>query len=381
MTKKSLLKTIIFLLPTQLGLHFWPSFSRVAGIKIDYLSPTLYLVDLLILLYILFSVKKVFYHIKKQYKIYLVIFSLALLNTVFSISPANTFFWYLHLLVYLLFFLSIRQNKAKWKEIQKPLLLSTVLIVSIELFQLLRQSSLGGLLYYLGERSYSPTTQGLARLNFFGREILRPPSTFSHPNSLAGYLLIVFYLFSRKSKNHWQKTIPFVGIILTFSKTAIVSLSFLIFGLNSGNVILLSLFITTLLPIVSKYIHSSWQPLSDRLFHIPYTHKILLANPFTGVGYGNFIPSLGSFLPGSFLTPSKLQPIHNLPYLYATETGLLGLASLVLILLSKKIKRLLSKKGILDLLAIVIFTGTFDHYTWTLPQNKLILVVALAIMI
>ena len=41
---------LILLLPTQLGKHFWPSFSQVLGIRIDYLSSTLYLTDLLILL-------------------------------------------------------------------------------------------------------------------------------------------------------------------------------------------------------------------------------------------------------------------------------------------------------------------------------------------
>ena len=40
--------TILFL-PTQLGKHFWPPFSNVHGIRVDYLSPTLYLTDLFIL--------------------------------------------------------------------------------------------------------------------------------------------------------------------------------------------------------------------------------------------------------------------------------------------------------------------------------------------
>ena len=41
---------LILLLPVQLGRHFWPDFSFVLGLKIDYLSPTFYLTDLLVLM-------------------------------------------------------------------------------------------------------------------------------------------------------------------------------------------------------------------------------------------------------------------------------------------------------------------------------------------
>ena len=40
--------TLLFL-PTQLGKHFWPDFSYIYSLKIDYLSPALYLWDLLVI--------------------------------------------------------------------------------------------------------------------------------------------------------------------------------------------------------------------------------------------------------------------------------------------------------------------------------------------
>jgi hypothetical protein len=46
---------LIFLLPVQLGRHFWPDFSFVLGLKIDYLAPTVYLTDLLVLLILVFN--------------------------------------------------------------------------------------------------------------------------------------------------------------------------------------------------------------------------------------------------------------------------------------------------------------------------------------
>ncbi len=165
----------------------------------------------------------------------------------------------------------------------------------------------------------------------------------------------------------------------TFSKSAIISLAFILFNLRPEIMIFVSLLLTLVQPFTQNFI-SGWQPLSDRLFYFSYLKNIFLQNPLTGTGFGGFIPSLGKILPGSFLTPSKLQPIHNLTYLYLSEMGILGLLFPILTVLKQKTFKILTNPLVLGLLAIVIFTGTFDHYFWTLPQNKLIFLFALAIM-
>ena len=38
----------VFLLPLQLGRHFWPPSSLVLGLRVDYLAPTVYLTDILV---------------------------------------------------------------------------------------------------------------------------------------------------------------------------------------------------------------------------------------------------------------------------------------------------------------------------------------------
>src|SRR3990167_1779300 len=45
---------ILLFLPTQFGRHFWPSFSFIYGIRVDYLSPILYLTDILIFFLFIF---------------------------------------------------------------------------------------------------------------------------------------------------------------------------------------------------------------------------------------------------------------------------------------------------------------------------------------
>jgi hypothetical protein len=39
--------SLIFLLPTQLGRHFWFDWTSVWGIRVDYFSPTVYLMDVI----------------------------------------------------------------------------------------------------------------------------------------------------------------------------------------------------------------------------------------------------------------------------------------------------------------------------------------------
>src|SRR4030042_4014068 len=46
---QKLFRLLVFLLPIQLGRHFWPTWSYTFGLKIDYFSPTAYLTDFLVL--------------------------------------------------------------------------------------------------------------------------------------------------------------------------------------------------------------------------------------------------------------------------------------------------------------------------------------------
>lgn len=47
--RKIILFWLLLLIPTQLGRHFWFDWSLVWGIRVDYFSPTIYMVDILFL--------------------------------------------------------------------------------------------------------------------------------------------------------------------------------------------------------------------------------------------------------------------------------------------------------------------------------------------
>jgi len=378
MLSKFILKLVFLFLPTQLGLHFWPAYSRVAGIKIDYLSPTIYFLDILIILYLILSYKT-FKSINRYKSIYLPYFLLVALNIYFAVSPINSGMWWIRNTVYLLFFLYLIINKISWSFVRAPLLISTIITISIQVLQTISQSSLGGIFYWFGERSYSSSSLGMARISLLNYDFVRAPSFFSHPNSLSGYLLVILYLCFNFKEKLLTKIIVYFGILLTFSKAALLGLLIILFRIDSSLLSLLLVFIS-IAQIFPNQLQISWQPISDRVLLLKQTGKIIGSNPLFGVGIGNYISSLAEHLPGSFLTHSHLQPVHNLPLLIISETGIAGLIGIV-VLVKNFIQKNKNKIKIMMFISLILVTGLFDHYWWTLPQNKLILLLALALII
>lgn len=374
-----LLQLIVFFLPTQLGLHFWSDFARAAGIKVDYLSPTLYFVDILLILYLGQNLKLLAKWLVQQHRTVWIFLLFILLNTGFSISPLGSVYWWSRNLLYLLFFLTLRLQKTNWSQIKTPLFFSALLVVFLETVQFSTQHSVDGLFYWLGERAYSSSTSNVGRLSLFGLDIVRPQSTFSHPNSLAGYLLLVYYLMQIYRSPLWQRITLFLGLVLTFSKSALLAFLLVnIFKLSSLPLIILFMAISAIQVFLSES-PRLYQFVSDRIFFFAPTGKMITAHPIIGVGLGGYIPSLAKIVPGSFLIHAKLQPVHNTILLAISEVGVLGLG-LCLVIIKKNLKKLLRPQT-LGLLALLIITGAFDHYWWTLPQNKLILLLAAAVLL
>ena len=81
---------LLLLLPSQLAYHFWPSWSLVHGIRVDYLSPTLYLTDLIILALFLIS--------RFRIRVPLPHIAFATLNILISYSPNIAIYNWLRLL-------------------------------------------------------------------------------------------------------------------------------------------------------------------------------------------------------------------------------------------------------------------------------------------
>jgi hypothetical protein len=153
-----------------------------------------------------------------------------IINTAFSLTPLATIFIWLRWTLFGLFILSLSVNHIKTTHLLLPLGISTVFVVFHEVAQTLLQSSVGGPLYFLGERSINTSTPQVAKAVMAGRLFLRPYAVFSHPNSLAGFLLVALHLFSPFVSYRYVKYIIASGIFLTYSKTVIFT--YLVYALN-----------------------------------------------------------------------------------------------------------------------------------------------------
>jgi len=356
----------LFLLsfPFQLGKHFWPSWSFILGRKIDYLSLVIYFSDLLLLFCFLTEEKKIFRFDKK-------IIFLILLNIIFSFHRLVSFLGWLKLAKIFLVAWLIKRNKKFVNSYLCQIISFWVIVETVlVLAQWWRQASLNGWAWWLGERRFDLATLGVAKFIWRGRVYLRPYGTFSHPNSLAGFLLVSLIIFQQKARRSWwSRLILILGslcLCLTLSRTVLLVGGIYLIWLSGSRwwsyllLILEALFLFYFFPSFLAF-RERWQ-----LFQV--AGKILFHFPLTGVGWDNFLLILPSWWPFGRWPKIVLQPVHNIFLLLLVQTGLGG------IFLLKKIfwawrKR---KKAIFPLAAILL-TGMADHYWLTLPQNLLLL--------
>jgi len=343
-----LLSLLIFLIPSQLAFHLWPSWSDMSGTKIDYLSPTLYLSDVLILI--------LGRNIKIKFTNHLFLFILfSITNILFSTNPPLSVFRYGHLFIYFIFFSYMKQNSHIFISLFKKLFpLVVSLYSSIGIAQFVLQRHLGGLLYFLGERPLTFYLANIAKIHLplLGLTI-RSYSTFPHPNALAGFLLISLMLFGVFKTKLRFYFLPALALITTFSRSAFVALIF------SG---LFKFWSLLLLPL---FIFGSPESFSGRFVLIQNSILIFLKHPLFGIGLGNY----------SFLSNLNFQPVHNIFLLLISELGIL-FCIFILCLLIKFLKSHVTSAYIPMLLPVII-TGSIDHYWITSHQNFLLLIILL----
>ena len=345
----------LLFLPTQLGKHFWPDFSYIYSLKIDYLSPTLYFWDILVIgLLILFFLQK-----PKINKLALNILLFFLLSQALSLFGAkNTGAGLVRLEQYAiagLFGVYLASNKIQDTRYKLfvPLTLGVLFESWLAILQFLKGGTLG--FWILGERTFSISTPGIAKFNFQGLEFLRPYGTFPHPNVLAGYMLIIMLLIRSK-----KTFIGLVTIILTMSRVVILVGLAGLFILQKKNIKIIMIIMIILSPILFTRFSSlfSYDNLTilrrEELFISSW--NLFLKNPIFGVGLNNFISDQQDLVTG----PSRfLQPVHNIFLLALSETGIIGLIGLISLFSFTRHY----------ILYPILFLGLFDHYFLTLPQG------------
>ena len=359
-------------LPFQLAKHFWPEFSFVSGLRSDYLAPTLYLTDIVLSAFIFLNFNSIFFSIKNLFKKHRIFFLLLFLVLIFNFSISH-FKWlfayrlyqYLKILIVALIFSGI--NKKQLAFFLNGLFVSAILALVLSIFQIELGSSLQGWWYYLGERRFTLNSVGISTISIQGQKILRPYGFFSHPNSMAGFYLLVLNL-GLIFKKGVLTLLSVLLIILSFSKFSIILLSLILwfyFGNTKSTCIVckLSKFLLLIWLVFFTFLYSNnSQSLLIRLNSNLESINHVLDH---AIGYG-----LGHYL--SAITVPTFQPIHNVFFLLLFEMGIL-IWPFIAYFLVYFLKNKVAFKKYLPLLITILLIANFDHYLLTLNQNMLIL--------
>ncbi len=377
-------------LPTQLGKHFFFDFSYINGIRIDYLAPTLYLLDILAVGLFVLNWRVVVDYLKKHAQILLISTVFGAVNILLSKEPMIALYTLVRFVEMYFLFIVFRNWKSP-KMALLPLFICSVVELGLSLYHIWAGQSVQGIFYWLGERAFSASTPGIATISLFGNQVLRPYGTFSHPNSMGGFYLLIYtfvlWFFSEKLSRNLS--IIRFGLLLVSSSLILISFSKIaILGFMLVNAYylvkeirldcrlckiarILSLGVVSLIFLSGQSDILSWD---KRVLLIKQSAGVLVAHPMFGVGLGNSLyyqSQLTGILPYSFI-----QPVHNVFLLFITEVGLVGVALALFLFLQP---RRLPPRLLLWCLIVIGITGFFDHYWLTLIQNQLAMGVILGL--
>lgn len=389
-----LFSLLFFLTSTQLGKHFFLSFSYLSGVRVDYLAPTLYLIDLVVLSLILCNIQSVKHMVRSRRTLY--ILALLALTLPFALVRPVALISYLRIVEMFIIFFLVKDFIYREKDRGVFILLTSLSLATgaqlvLSSIQFIEKHSLNGLLYFLGERYFTLSTPGIAKASLSGVELLRPYGTFSHPNSMGGfYLLVSLFAISlpvnekRGLAMHIIRyllfTLSSILVFFSFSKTAIITYVLLmaLMLFKTGfykrcplcfSARLLVLFFVSLLFIQAQ---GDIFTLSKRIELSKNALEIIKQYPVTGVGLGNYVVAQAQFSTQHLNLIN--QPVHNAYLLLLCEVGLL-VGGILFYELTQIFKRNRDQNVFLFCILSVGITALFDHYWLTLIQNLIILAV------
>lgn len=390
-----ILYTLIVFLPVNLGLHFIPGSSYIGGLVVDYLIPTLFVQDILVLLFVLavFVEEAKIFRARGDSRVLAItlagLFGTILLSVLFSSNPLVSFVWFLRFFLYGVFAFLI-SARFKFKEIFPRsvhlLSFSILFLCFLGFFQFFKQGSVFNNYLFLGEQPYSFSTKNINKESLFGFTVVPPYGLFRHPNILGGFLCVtLLWVFSKLFEAKFYTVVFVLGtvlLLLTFSlfSALFFALGIALFFLKDRKKFSTLLVVTVLVVLVSSVLAFALAPdffSEDPSFRrrevlLSTSYKMLPGSFLFGVGPGNSVAEMSSLLPYT-LGAKFLQPVHNIFVLLLLESGIFVLA-FFLVLLGLTLKKALEEKPLLAIsLVQIIALGCFDHYFLTIHQPLLLL--------
>ena len=386
----------VFLLPTQLAKHFWPSWSYVQGVRLDYLAPTVSLLDVFGCVVLAFFWRD-FVHIisKIRPSVFYILGLLIALNTLFSLVPLLSLVAWGKVVLHVLVIYTLSRSKHMlFDALVVGLVCGALIQFILVIGQLHTQSSLQGVWYWLGERRLVLSLPDVAKVFVGGREYFRPYGTFSHPNTMAGYFALLYFFLN------WS--LPF----LTREKVRLAALfgmmiSPLIMLASFSKIVIFSFVVGVMITVwsgkdyegcmVCRVARTLVLGLILVLFSIPMGDPLsaekrmtlfgnalhVFANyPWWGTGLGAYTIAQSAIAVAPKLMPLH-QPVHNVGMLALAEVGIGGL--MLGVVFFRQIFAIFTKlqTETWAMLAVFGITGMFDHYWLTQPQTRNLLLVVL----
>ena len=361
----------------------------IAGFWVNYLVPTLSILDVFVLLLLIqLYVYRVNFIKKILIDKYLLVFFVLLLIQNLFVHNFLTVLLSLRIFVYLftsiVLILSLVQDFKVKKLLRNgylilALALSILLQGVIGIYQFLKGTSIG--LYFLGESKIVSGMYGSSYIDIQGEAILRSYGTFPHPNILAGWYLFIFllciYIYSKTKERIYLiyiLLIPFFTLF-TFSRLSILLL-FLFLVIFSIKYIFKRYYMFSISSLLFyRFINilngddSSW---SDRVKLLRLNIEILKENILLGSGLGRSLLYYEKDIPFTSGGKLLLQPVHNIWILNWVEFGIL-LGTYYLYILYRFFLRGLKINLYRALILVTILViGMFDHYLFTLPQGNVL---------
>lgn len=362
----------------------------VGGLWVNYLVPTLSILDMFVFLFLVSLLKEEKERILSVLKIkYLWIFGIFIILQYLYVQEILVLFQSVHLFIYIPTALLVKDILKKKKYFQKLLQssytnISIIVLVLIQgligIYQFVRGASLG--VSFLGESNLVSGMSGSSFIDINGTSFLRSYGTFPHPNIFAGWLILMLVISWYSYTTSKNKTLSLIsGIlilllsILTFSRLSILLILVItvvwLYTFIKGKKYTFSISNILFVRFLNLFSGED-SSFSDRIQLIRTNWSIFKENFFTGTGLGNSLRYYTDRIPYTTEGKLLLQPVHNIFILSIVELGILGgiYFWFMHFMLFIKGTKWNIKKFVIFLVLISI--GLFDHYLLSLPQGIMI---------
>lgn len=400
------LAAVIFFAPTNWFLQLSDQHAYLTGLRVDYLIPKLYPVDLLALMGLvlgsfggnsegIFGKLRISTIFNRKNLLMIGVIFAFVLSQALSNLPILAATWVLRILIYCGFAWVLSKNlpKLQKNQVSKVIFLALILAVIFQsivgIIQFTRQSSVAGY-WFFGETNLNYFAN-IAKVVLSGRELITAYGTTAHPNILAGliavFLAIIWRVFWLRNSLLITKIAFLLTLILGLAALALTfSVSGWLTFLSAGLVVnwpqtkisklyqKIAVWILIAAGAIIAIANNFLTPnnnlpisISRRIFLAEAALKMWLNNLLTGVGLGQFTPNLEKFTVGKEVV-RFLQPVHHALGLWLTETGLIGA-----VLAAK------SRKPLGLAIAVTLPSLIWDHY-WMSQPNALLIFMLLPIL-